>query len=728
MTFCVPAWSQGLQAPVSQSRINEPVDSGPQKVIVNAAQTDLEASRDFAAGKLIIGRKRIAESGLQNAAELLKREPSVTVGKDGQISLLGLPGYTQILLNGQKPDGRSPLEIDLSDIERIEIMKSSTAQTGPFGIAGTINLITRKLERKRFQQFSAGAQKATGAYGVNAAWSLNEASMESPWQWRVSVTADRRHNESPISFVQNETDSTQKSLVRFRGTGQLIDALEAVSLVSGIIYRINAENTISFDPAVNYLRSDDQNQAQRQYVNGQRWDITNDSMTELEMTSVPIAWTRQIGEGGQLKVDAKLSRNKVLVKSSNRNLWSPPFQKLNRSLNEDDSRSDIYRLNIQYKQSLDGGHEVMSGLTWTKKEQSSSNHYWFNGQPDLSLAQFGDASYIDNAALRFFIQDEWRVNKTVALNVGLSGEDSVSHIKEGPFVSQPKYRVWSPSLHVSKKLPNDNQRQFRFSIARNFKAPDTNSLMLRPIVNTLAPCSSYLDCPRNSLDTTDSAGNSGLQAERALSLNFSYEHGLSDESQISFEAYTRLIEQKFGREISLEAVAWSNQLRYVNRPVNFGDARIVGASVDWSLALRDMWKVAPKIEIRGSVGRAHSVVSNLPSPYNRLDGQTPWRAKLGMTYDVAGIPLKVNVDANWLPGDWIRNNLVQKTYESRHASYSANVIWTASKTMKWSMSLNNLFAPTRSSIREYQSESDLIQRHTEKSSYTKFSVRLELKL
>ena len=62
-----------------------------QKVVVSGARTDVEASQDFVAGKIIIGQKKIADSGLQNTGELLRREPAISVDKSGRIGLLGLP-------------------------------------------------------------------------------------------------------------------------------------------------------------------------------------------------------------------------------------------------------------------------------------------------------------------------------------------------------------------------------------------------------------------------------------------------------------------------------------------------------------------------------------------------------------------------------------------------------------------------------------------------------------
>src|SRR5450830_102604 len=91
-----------------------------QTVVVNSRQTDVEASRDFVAGKIIISKKTLEESGVPNVADVLRREPAITVGKDGRIGLLGLPGYTQVLVDGQQGTGIDPYTMDLLQVEKIE--------------------------------------------------------------------------------------------------------------------------------------------------------------------------------------------------------------------------------------------------------------------------------------------------------------------------------------------------------------------------------------------------------------------------------------------------------------------------------------------------------------------------------------------------------------------------------------------------------------------------------
>ena len=146
-----------------------------QEVIVNGSQSDIEAQRDFVAGKILIGRKRIDESGVSTVAELLKQHPAITIGRNGNLGLQGLPGYTQVLVDGEASlGGKGPLELELIRVDKIEIIKSSVAEFGPFGIAGTINVITRKLDKKSNQQLTIGAATQAGRPSANVAWSINQ--------------------------------------------------------------------------------------------------------------------------------------------------------------------------------------------------------------------------------------------------------------------------------------------------------------------------------------------------------------------------------------------------------------------------------------------------------------------------------------------------------------------------------------------------------------------------
>jgi outer membrane receptor for ferrienterochelin and colicins len=117
--------------------------------------SDTEQRRQSTAAKIVIGREEIDRFGDSTVGEVLKRLPGVTVqgppGRGGPPRMRGLGGgYTQILIDGQRvPPGFSLESLTPDQIERIEILRAPTAETGARAIGGTINIITREGFKRR---------------------------------------------------------------------------------------------------------------------------------------------------------------------------------------------------------------------------------------------------------------------------------------------------------------------------------------------------------------------------------------------------------------------------------------------------------------------------------------------------------------------------------------------------------------------------------------------------
>jgi outer membrane receptor for ferrienterochelin and colicins len=112
-----------------------------------------EERRQSTAAKIVIGREELDKQGDSTLGEVLKRLPGVTVqgapGRGGGIRMRGLGGgYTQILLDGQRvPPGFSIESLTPEMVEKVEIMRAPTAETGARAIAGTINIILREGQK-----------------------------------------------------------------------------------------------------------------------------------------------------------------------------------------------------------------------------------------------------------------------------------------------------------------------------------------------------------------------------------------------------------------------------------------------------------------------------------------------------------------------------------------------------------------------------------------------------
>ncbi|MES2212699.1 MAG: TonB-dependent receptor [Pseudomonadota bacterium] len=279
-----------------------------------------------------------------------------------------------------------------------------------------------------------------------------------------------------------------------------------------------------------------------------------------------------------------------------------------------------------------------------------------------------------------------------------------------------------------KKIDGDSSRQLRVSLARSYQPPTTDQLTLRPQINPFAPCAGNTLCVANTIDTADSSGNPHLQPERSHGLNISYEHGIGTDSQFTLELYARQIDRKIGTDITLENVPWASAPRYVSRPTNLGNATVQGIDMEMLLASRDIWPNAPKLDVRGSVGLARSQISSILGPDNRLDKQTPWRAKLGVSYAVKGLPLKFDMDANWAPGGWVRTNATQRIFQDRAFNLGASASWTINPDTRLFINLDNLVAHKSQRVDEYINPEELVRQQTTSTTDTRLSVRLQIKL
>ncbi len=698
-----------------------------QRVIIDGAQTDLEKNREFIAGKLVIDAKTIAESGLQNVGEILRREPVITIGKDGRIGLMGLPGYTQVLVDGAPPSGNDPFELDLVHVEKIEIIKSATAATGPFGIAGTINIVRRKIASTRYTQLNAGGTDIAGRYGANLSWQNNQPVGETPLSFNLSLSATRSPKPSSDSYQQTQIQAglPPQSVLQGKRTSEI--TTDYVIGAGEFAWKLNADQKISFSPELGRVTVSQQGDEQRQWADGRTFTTQENGKDTLSSYALPLQWT-WLTENDS-RIDLKLKMNHLISSNSSSQLSETgPFIASNLRVHKRQMENNNQFVTLNYKTDLPGGHEFEAGGNFTHHVSDTSYEDFIDGSRDTTLAMLGSLSTVEKKTYRLFMQDDWRLNKSLAFNVGVSAEQQDIQLEEGPARNQANFRMWAPSFHIVKKITGNTKRQFRASLARTFQAPSTSQLVLHPRVNSLAPCDANQLCTANSPDTADSAGNPNLQPERALGLNVSYTHGLSENGELSIEYYRRNIAHKIGSELILEDVAWSSVPRYVLRPANLGEANIQGVDLTVRVAAGDFWKEAPKLGLTGKIGFTHSELTDLPGPDNRLAGQTPWNAKFSLAYTAKEWPLKLNLDANWLPGDWVRNNLTQRTYQSRLFTLNTNASWQIRPHLRLSLNLNNLLPTNRERIDDYVTTGGTLRQVTQGADYRRVGLRLEMKI
>lgn len=709
-----PAFAQPTPAPDTQH------------VVVVGKQSDTAARREFVAGKIIISRKTIAQSDAENVAALLKREPAISVSAGGRIGLLGLPGYTQVLVDGAPPlPGKGLSQLALVHVEKIEIVKSALAEFGPFGIAGTINVITRKTERKSSTVLSAGARSTDGQPGVSASLSHNQGITGLPLLLSTYISAARGNSASASNFSLTSQALGQAPLVEWDGVGSSKSRDRNIDGSVNLTWEAGPGNTVTLSPNGGRSVAQQTISEDRSYANGSKSNALSRVESTFALASLPLSWSFKPDPTSQVESKARITR--IQVASGERRLDTGGA---NFGLRErrQESTALVRNIELNYKVKLANSHDVKLGASATHTRETIEYLSTTDGAVDPYVDLLGAQRFGATRNVRLFVQDDWRMNESLAFNFGLSGQHTAIDLTEGKFGSRPRYRLLSPSMHVLKNVGADDKRQVRLSFATTFRAPDRGDLSLRPSIHPLAPCAASSVCSTNSIDTRDSAGNPDLQPERSQGLNLSYEHGLGDDSTLTVEVYARHIRAKIGTEILLANVPWSSSPRYVSRPANLGEARVQGLSLEMSLALRDLSKEAPRLDLRGNINLARSEVSNLPGPDNRLDKQTPWSAKLGASYRVPGWPLKFEIDGNWAPGVWVRSNLSQRVAIPRRFDVDASMAWTFVGGRRLNFSVSDIAPRTAISIHEFETAQGQVRLATETPRFRSFAVRLNTPL
>ncbi len=161
-------------------------ERGQLEEVVVTGQNGPTLSRKAVRQVRIIDAQRIQSQAAVNLKDLLSQDLNFRISEDAvlgsQISLQGMSGAkVKILIDGVPVIGRTDGNIDLSQInlnaiERVEIVEGPMAVTyGTDAVAGTINLITKQSQRRKWQTTANAYIESVGRYNIDASlqWALS---------------------------------------------------------------------------------------------------------------------------------------------------------------------------------------------------------------------------------------------------------------------------------------------------------------------------------------------------------------------------------------------------------------------------------------------------------------------------------------------------------------------------------------------------------------------------
>ena len=747
-----PAAPAARPTPAVPATLATPAAASPtQRIeITGGREGDTAQRRQSTAAKIVIGREEIDKFGDATVGEVLRRLPGVTTpgapGRGGPPRLRGLGGgFTQLLIDGQRvPPGFSLESISPDQVERIEILRAPTAETGARAIAGTINIITREGFRLRLNDVRVGIGIEDGRVTPGLNWTHNNSAGNLIYNLSGSLFQRLQTNNSDTRTTVADAatgvlleDRTQRNLSsdeRIGGnfTGRLQWRLgeggDVLALTPSLFHaqgKTNGSYTLS--------------QAVQRPGRAVLYDF-GDSNTELSFTNARLngQWRQRLGA-----VRAELNGGGGTFQSENqtlRNDFNTGGSRPARTL-RDDSRTRQNSIDLKLKFSgvaggneQGGEHSLVGGFDVDAANRSETRSTVQNGVPILS--GFGDDLQASSLRLAAFAQDEWNINPHWSAQAGLRWEgittrgDSASASTGTGGQLRPTNRssVWTPLLFAVWKPDPKGRDQVRMSLTRSYRSPDLNNLIARPTINR-----DYNPDTGSNIETApDRAGNPDLKPELATGVDIAVERYLAQGGVLSANLFHRQISNLMRGTTRLENVSWSPFPRYVRRMQNIGDATTSGLELEAKFRLDQLITGATPVEMRSNVSFFSSKVKAVPGPDNRLDQQAKASANFGADYRLRGVPLTLGGNVNYVPGGTTRLEADQTVSISSKQVWDAYALWSFSPNTALRLLGSNLSARDFTTTNTNDS---LIAGVTERTSqrnvgpsFVNWQLRLELKL
>jgi outer membrane receptor for ferrienterochelin and colicins len=718
------------------ARPAEPAASAPaaQRVDVTGVRPDeTEQRRQATAAKIVIGRDEIERFGDSTTSEVLKRLPGITMpgpgGRGGGPRMRGMAGgYTQILLDGERvPTGFSVDQVAPEQIERIEILRAPTAETGARAIAGSINIVLREGFRKRLNDLRIGAQLEDGQWSPSLNWSRNDTLGD--WIVNGSLAAFRRVQDNASASVtrRNDIASGATTLLREGGFSSR-ETRRGVNLNARLQWRNEEGLSAVLQPL---LIASEGGSTSRSTVDDSIADPDQPagfarSLTQSNGRFTLLRLNGQLNHrlGGNTRLEWRAGVGDVHWRNASLRDEFDANDAPSRTVDDrTDTRDRNATLSLKASNALDGGHNLVAGLEFERNRRVEARTTLWNGVPQLT--EFGDNLGASSRRYALYAQDEWSLTPQWAAHAGLRIE-GITTEGEGAnnVVERNASRVATPLLHAVWRPDPKSRDQVRASLTRSYRSPNLNQLIGRPGLNNIDPPPGA-----NTELTADSAGNPTLRPEVAIGIDLALERYLAEGGVLSANLFARRISDLIRNVVTREDVSWSpGTPRYVSRPRNIGNARSQGIELEAKFRLSDVVADAPRVDVRANMSLFRSRVQGIPGPDNRLAEQPGGTLNLGTDYRLRSLPLTVGGNINHTPGYDIRLDSKRWAVQPDKTVVDAYALWVFDPALQVRLSVGNALAQDYLTQTRVESGGQRETVTTSARSYVNWQLRLEMKL
>ena len=654
-------------------------------------------------------------------------------------------GYTQIMVDGERvARGFSLDDMSPDQIERIEILRAPTAETGARAIAGTINIVTRGGYVRRVNSVNAGGGFENGKPQLGASWSRNDKADDLVYNLSISGFHGERSNDS-VTTTQFDSPATGASALRTE-TLQSAGERTGINTNARLQWRTDSGDSFTLMPMlfVTQGKSNGTSALVQTGGSGTSGPGASDGLSGAPFTSsvsgadsqfytlrLGEQWVKRLDSGASLSVNGSIARSHWDNTGTRLNLGGlaainrPAGTRSNSSSEQQDT---TLILSSKISQTLNDAHSLVGGFELESNRRNEIASTLVNG--DSPLSDFDGNLSASALRVALFAQDEWTVNKQWSAQAGLRWEGirTTGSSDSGATDIANQSGVLTPLLHAVWRPTEAAKDQVRLSLTRSYRSPNLQDMISRPTLN-----SQFLTRGANEEIHPDRAGYPALRPELASGLDIAFEHYINAGGLLSANVFYRRISDLMRSVTRLETVSWADVPRWVSRMQNVGNAVTQGVELEAKFRVSELVADAPKIDLRANASIFHSAVQSINGPDNRLAQQPPGTLNLGADYRVPGQPVTVGGNLNYTPGYTTQLTNNQASTVNDKNVLDAYLLWNINPTQQLRFSASNLTARDYLTGGTILSTSSAGQPLRETSlntapTYINFQVRLEMKL
>lgn len=672
---------------------------------------DTEVRRESTAAKIVIGREEIEKQGDATLGEVLKRLPGVTIGgapgRGGAIRMRGLGnGYTQILLDGERmPPGFSIDQLTPEQVEKIEIMRAPTAETGARAIAGTINIVLREGQKATPDDLKLTHSMEHGHASSQLNWVHNLKTEPIGGTFTLSAMDNYRADASTTTTESSEITDRVRDVIN-------LGHRKAVNANARLQWKGEQGRNLTLTPFVVYSEYDSKGQAAVRTTEGTSVSdaVQTQSASRFTMARLNGQWTEKLSADDRLDVRFGVGQTTYdyrMDQTGATGATTVSGQALLRNGFETQSFVDkSYSLNGKWTRALDNGHQIVSGLELEQVHRDEQGN----------AAATEDAGNLQASTRRWAVysQDEFKINPQWSAHGGLRYENLLTEGTVNGVQKRNDSGVWTPLLHAVFKPDAQKRDQVRMSLTRSYKSPTLYQLVAR-YVPTLG---------ENSWTQADRTGNPDLKPELATGVDVAFERYLEHGGVLSANVFRRNISNLIRSTTTFN----SSTGRYISSPTNVGNAITEGIELEAKFRL-DQWVAdALPVDLRANASFFHSKVQDVLGPNNRLDQQPNMTANLGGDYRLRGLPLTLGGNFNWNPAYDTRRTEQQWAYQGAKRVLDVYGLWRLSPSAGLRLTVSNLTPLDYITGSTFRNGAQYESANTTAHNWRNIQLRLEMKI